>query len=450
MRRIVLYSSNSKFRDRTSNCTVYPKWAAQWDQVAERYPDYEIWLVVQLNGRYFLDIRDGELTERPKKINLRILPMEAKRDEFIEAVAEIGPDLAIAMPGPVSGYDWNGIRDADIAEGLRKRGIETICYSAGTALDCFDKWRTHQVLKANGFRIPDAIYLNHELFTSKKLDAVSTGNVYQEHILWEVWNMEMPVVIKSTTGSSSMGIFVAKSFEEARDYLLSESLKEDVLIEEFLKGEEYGAEVHGDRGGYVVSPPYRIFNTVSGQLNDPLGATTLKYGPVLNEDLHIEELRGELRRMADIMGFSGIMEIDLVLVGGEWYILEINNRWSGLTTLITASQDRLPYDVYVSEAGSDPARRNDVKNLKYALQFKMKNASSDDLERISKESGMKSVIQYDVRLPGKEPFSFNDAVIGGYDSMKELLSGFEALQKKYPKMISGELTEALKEKEGGR
>ncbi len=447
MKRIVLYTSNSKYRDKNSNCTVYPKWAAQWDQTAARHPDYEIWLVAQPNGRYYLDIQNGELTERPKGIHLKILPMEAKRKEFVEAVAELEPDLVIAMPGPVSGYDWNGIRDADIAEGLRKRGIETICYSSETALNCFDKWRTHQVLKANGFRIPDALYLHYELFTSKKLDAVSTGNVYQEHILWELENLKMPVVIKSTTGSSSMGIFVAKDFEEAKNYLLSEALVEDVLIEEFLEGEEYGAEVHGDRNGYVITPPYRIFNTVQGQLNDPLGATTLKYGPILDENLHIEEVRSELKRMADLLGFSGIMEIDLVLVRGTWYILEINNRWSGLTTLITASQERLPYDVYLDEAGGDPDRLNDVRNLKYALQFKMREADPKTLESISGEPGMKSVIQYEVRLPGKEPFSFNDAVMGGYDSMPELLAGFEALQKKFPELISKELVTALKEKE---
>lgn len=447
MRRIVLFSSNSKFRDKTSNCTVYPKWADQWDEMASRHPDDEIWLVVQLNGRYFLDIRDGELVKEPQKIHLKVLPMEAKLKEFIEAVAELKPDIAIAMPGPVSGYDWNGIRDVGIAEGLRKRGIETLCYSADTALNCFDKWRTHQILKANGFRIPDALYLHYELFTSTKLDAVSTGNVYTEHILWEVENMKMPVVIKSTTGSSSMGIYVARDYEDAKNYLLSDKLVEDVVIEEFLDGEEYGAEVHGDRGDYVVSPPYRIFNTVKGELNDPLGATTLKYGPILDEKLHIEEVRSELKRMAELMEFSGIMEIDLVLVKGEWYILEINNRWSGLTTLITGSQGRLPYDVYVDEADSAPAQLNDVSNLKYALQFKMKEATTEILEKVSQEPSMKSVIQYDVRMPGRDPFSFNDAVMGGYDTMKDLIGGFDELQKKYPELISAELVDALREKE---
>jgi len=447
MKRVVFYSSNSKHRDKSSNCTVFPKWSRQWDEMAKRHPDYDITLVLQLNGRYFLDITDGELSDKPENITLKILPMEAKLPEFLQAVEELKPDIAVAMPGPVSGYDWNGLRDAAIAEGLRKKGIDTFCYSTDTAMNCFDKWRTHQILKNGGFRIPDALYLHYELFKTDKLGEACTGNVYQEYILWETENMKMPVVIKSTTGSSSMGIYIAKDYEDAKAYLLSDRLTEDVILEEFLEGEEYGAEVHGDRGNYYVSPPFRIFNTVPGQLNDPLGQTTIKYGPILDPKLHIEEVRSELKRLAELMGFSGIMEVDLVLVQDKWYILEINNRWSGLTTLITASQGRLPYDVYMDEAVGAAVDYNDTKNLSFSCQFKMPDVKEDTLSKIASEPSMKSIIKYDVRLPGREPFTFNDAVTGGYASMEELLAGLSSLQKKYPDEIPEALIKALKEKE---
>ncbi|MCR4610767.1 MAG: ATP-grasp domain-containing protein, partial [Lachnospiraceae bacterium] len=237
MKKVVLYSSNSKNRDKNSNCTVYPKWADQWDEMAARHPELDITLVVQLNGRYFLDIRDGELVKGPENIHLKVLPKEAKIPEFVEAVSELSPDVAIAMPGPVSGYDWNCIRDASIADGLRRKGIETICYSTETALNCFDKWRTQQFLQSNGFRTPDGLYLHHELFESEKGSEASTGNVYREYILYQVENMQMPVVIKSTTGASSMGIHVAKDFEDAKAHLTSDKLDEDVIIQEFLTGE---------------------------------------------------------------------------------------------------------------------------------------------------------------------------------------------------------------------
>lgn len=445
MKRVVLYSSNSKRRDASSNCTVFPRWAEQWDQVAERHPDCELCLVVQLNGRYFLDIHDGELVCRPKRVHLVVLPMEAKQAEFVEAVAALEPDVAVAMPGPVSGYDWNGLRDATIAEALRQRGIETLCYAPKTAMNCFDKWRTHEVLKDAAFRVADAFYVHHELFCTDKLGEACTGNVYQEYVLWEVRNMEMPVVIKSTTGSSSMGIHIARDFEDARAFLLSDELVEDVIVEQFLDGIEYSSEVHGCAGNYIVSYPYLEFSATQSELKDPLGTDMLKIGPIADESLHVEELRSELARMAELMGFCGIMNVDLVLVDGEWYILEINNRWSGITTLVTASQGRLPYDVYVDQAVAPDVDYDDLAHQTLACQFKMLEGNERTLARIAEEPGVTSIIQYEVRMPDREPFVFSDAVIGGYATLDELLTGFGALQRAYPDQIPARLVEALRE-----
>ena len=449
MHRVVFYASNSKRREKGSNCLSFPSWASQWEVVAGRHPDVEIVLVLQLNGRYYLDIKDGELLRKPAHVRLQVLPMEAQLTDFVEAVAALAPDLAVAMPGPVSGYDWNGIRDAAIAEGLRMRGIETLCYSTETAMDCFDKWRTHQVLKQHGFRIPEALYLNYALFSSEKYNDTSTGNVYREYILWEVEKREMPVVIKSTTGSASVGIFIARTKEEARQFLLSDALHEDVLIEEFLNGEEFGAEIHGDAGHYTVSAPFRIFSAQKGAINDPLGASTIKYGPILDEALHVPEIMAELKRMADVMGFSGIVEVDLMLVKGVWYILEVNNRWSGITNLVTASQGRYPYDVYVEEAEdvlTEKAPADERTAPVYACQFQMKEASEEVLAAFAAEEKVNSVLEYAVHLPGEEPFVFLNTVIAGFASLEEMTEGFAELQRKYPEHISSEQVEALREK----
>jgi hypothetical protein len=84
MKKVVMYSSNSKRRSKDSNCMVFPKWSRLWDELAEKYDDVEIYLVVQLNGRYFLDIYEGELVNTPEKIHLVQMDMEDKLDEFVE------------------------------------------------------------------------------------------------------------------------------------------------------------------------------------------------------------------------------------------------------------------------------------------------------------------------------------------------------------------------------
>lgn len=446
MKKIVLYSSNSKRRDSNSQCTVFPKWADQWDEMASRHPDYDITLVVQLNGRYFMDIYDGNVAKMPKNIHVEIMDMEDKLDQFVEKIKEINPEIAISMPGPVSGYDWNGIRDAVIAEELNRSGIKAICYPVKTALDTFDKWRTHCVLKENGFPVADCVYIHHEMFFAGQNDVHSTGNVYQEYALSEVKNMDMPVVIKCTTGSSSMGIYIAKTYEDAREYLLSENNKEDVIVEQFLKGEEFGTEVHGMKGNYSVLPPFRLYSTGTNELNDPLGLTTVKYGPILDEKYHVEEIQETVRRMAELMDFAGSLQVDLMFVNDKWYIIEINSRWSGMTTLMCGAEGRLPYDIYVDQIDSNSKNYSNPKNLKFACQFKMGEASTEVLEEVSKEPGISSVIQYEVIRPERPKFVFSDVVISGFDTLEQLIDGLESIQKKYPEQIAEQIVTSLKER----
>ena len=74
---------------------------------------------------------------------------------------------------------------------------------------------------------------------------------------------------------------------------------------------------------------------------------------------------------------------------------------------------------------------------------------SDIIERLSAEPGIRSIIQYDVRRPGRAPFSFNDVVIGGYSTMGKLIDGFEQLHFRYPEQIPEMSVQAIREKENG-
>jgi hypothetical protein len=77
----------------------------------------------------------------------------------------------------------------------------------------------------------------------------------------------------------------------------------------------------------------------------------------------------------------------------------------------------------------------------------MPQVDLETLEKIAGEQAIKSVIQYEVRMPDRDVFWFNDTVIGGFATMRELLDGFDELQRKYPDQIPAFLTTALREKE---
>lgn len=446
MKKIVMYSSNSKRRSKGSNCVVFPKWSRLWNDLADAHSDVEIYLVVQLNGRYFLDLFNGELCSVPEKIHLVQMDMEDKLDEFVEKITELKPDVAIAMPGPVSGIDWNGLRDAAIAEELEQKGIHTICYPLRTAEICFDKWLTHCFLEENGFNVAKAVYCHHELFTAGKNDTQSTGNVYQEMVLHKVKKLPFPVIIKGTTGSASTGVYVAKDFEDARTYLLSDKNCEDLIIEEMLKGQLCGTEIHGVKGNYNVLPPFMIFTTDNAAVTDPLGLTTLKFGPMRSDKFYAKELVEELTRLAELMELNGNNNLDLMLCGDKWYIIEINARWSGLTTLTSCSEGRRPYEIYLQEYTGPDKDYSDFDKLKIACSFKMSDITGDELEKVAGEEYVNSLIQYEVIRPDMTRFNFTDVIIGGFENYEDMAECLKTLQGKYPGAIAAEIVDAIYKK----
>ena len=50
---------------------------------------------------------------------------------------------------------------------------------------------------------------------------------------------------------------------------------------------------------------------------DPLGAATLKYGPVISDKINTEALRAEMLRLANLFRLTGIVNLDLFYVYGE-------------------------------------------------------------------------------------------------------------------------------------
>ena len=192
-------------------------------------------MVLQLNNRYYLDFKDGEPAGFPRGVRMVVLPNDAAIPDFLRAIEAEKPDVAVAMTHPVSGYDWNGIRDAVIAESLRDDGIETICGDYPASLVCFDKAKTFQVLRDNGFRVSEAVTVEHELFTLEGAETGSTLNAYRESILWKIRKLA-PVIIKAATGSGSVGIRVCRTYEEAEAFLLSGAFDKNAIVERLLEG----------------------------------------------------------------------------------------------------------------------------------------------------------------------------------------------------------------------
>lgn len=128
-------------------------------------------------------------------------------------------------------------------------------------------------------------------------------------------SVNYPVFVKPAKGSASIAIAKADNAETAR-FLFEQ--REGMMIQEFLKGQEIGADVYIDMiSGEIVS----IFT--KKKLVMRAGETDKA---VSFKD---EKLFSFIERFVKEAGYRGQIDIDIFDVDGEYYISEVNPRFGG-------------------------------------------------------------------------------------------------------------------------
>ena len=163
---------------------------------------------------------------------------------------------------------------------------------------CLDKFRMYQMLCR--MQIPTGrCFVDKEAFYR----AVEEGEI------------SYPVFIKPVRGSASININKVNSREET-DLLFT--LDDDLMIQEYMDGQEYGADVYIDMiSGRCTS----IF--VKKKIKMRAGETDKS---VSFKDEKLFEL---IRHFAETCGFCGMIDIDIFEIDGVYYISEVNPRFGG-------------------------------------------------------------------------------------------------------------------------
>ena len=345
--RILFYSTSSNVYDGEAvTTTTLPSFTEQWDFLANEHKEHDFLIATQLPGTFLCDTEGNSISKSDKDSRiLRHLIKSEKEKEIAEELASLEPDLALAVSFYVLPYDWLAIKDAMVADYLRKMGIPTICHTVETATICFDKWRTHEFLEKIGVACAKAVYMHHELWINggNRRDLVS--NVYRDSVFHEVKKLKFPVIIKDTTGLSSFGADVVNNYDEAVGILKSKKTTSDRIIEEMIPGEQFGCEIYGQydeeraNGCYEILPPFK-FSVNQYGITSP--KQSVKAGPVgisgeEEKRYKITELKEMLFKLAREMKLDGIAQVDLVFNGEKWFVIEINPRLSGMSTTYAAS-----------------------------------------------------------------------------------------------------------------
>lgn len=161
-----------------------------------------------------------------------------------------------------------------------------------------DKMQMYRWLEDHGYHCARSWTDTGEFFS-----AVETGSV------------SYPVFVKPYRGSASIDI--SKAFDKETVELLF-AHEEDLMVQEFLNGQEIGADVYIDMiSGEVVS----IFTKkkIKMRAGETDKAVSFK-DPALFELIEKFVLEA---------GYRGQIDIDIFDIGGEYYISEVNPRFGG-------------------------------------------------------------------------------------------------------------------------
>lgn len=163
---------------------------------------------------------------------------------------------------------------------------------------CFNKYKMYQFLINNGFKSPKT-YLDKEQFYKD----VESGII------------NYPVFVKPVKGSASININIVNTKEEI-EFLFSRF--DNLLIQEFMDGIEYGADVYIDM---ISGEPVAIFTKEKIKMR--AGETDKSVS------IRDNRLFNLIKRFVKKAGFKGIIDIDIFKVNSEYYISEVNPRFGG-------------------------------------------------------------------------------------------------------------------------
>ncbi len=183
-------------------------------------------------------------------------------------------------------------------EEFRAVGTTVIGSSYELCEMALDKMQMYRWLSAHGYRCARSWMDKEEFFR-----AVENGEV------------AYPVFVKPYRGSASISI--SKVYDkETIDLLFAHS--SDLMIQEFLNGQEIGADVYIDQiSGEVVS----IFTKkkILMRAGETDKAVSFK----------APELFALIERFVKEAGYRGQIDIDIFDIDGEYYISEVNPRFGG-------------------------------------------------------------------------------------------------------------------------
>ncbi len=438
--KILFYSTNSNIYDEHLRIEFLPSLKKQWQKTCGIFSHDSFLTATQRPGMFLID--ENTAFDNPgedEKISPEKTPSfyEIKSDdekEIADFIASLKPDIVIASSFYVTPFDWLPIKDAIVAEHLRKCGVKTICHPLETCVTCFDKWRTHQSLKKSDLNIAKEVYVHHELFINAGNRREIKSNIYKKSVIQQIEKLHFPVVVKDTVGLSSYGMDVLGTVTEVRDWLKSKKFTSDRIVEEYISGVQAGLEIYAKKNPdgkreVTVLPPF-AFSVNKYGITSP--KQSVKAGPLTNEKYNLDELKKMMVVLSEELDLDGFAQVDLVFDGEKWFVIEINPRLSGMTSTYAASLGMTLSELMVNAVAKDKIPEEKIKN---ALNIKFPLMKKDEREKILSLPFVAFVNQTENTAAKQEREKGYCEVILTGENVAELKENIQKLGSSFPEKI---------------
>lgn len=155
---------------------------------------------------------------------------------------------------------------------------------------------------------------------------------FSTHFLEDRKNLELnfPLLIKPISGGSGRGIEKFEDYETFTAYFKEHGSGRECILQEFIKGADYGCNVLCDKGEILA------YTIQKGNLWDPSKPYSAQIGL---DFLYEEKLFQTVKKLMKSLEWSGIADLDLLYhpETDTFFIIEINPRfWATLTAALMA------------------------------------------------------------------------------------------------------------------
>lgn len=264
--------------------------------------------------------------------------------------------IAVSIPGNYPGFAVadkvvyeNTVDYEKVLEVAKREQIDGIV-TAGTDVAVITIGKVCDELGLPGLSFEAAKISSNKILMKKRYEeyGVRTARFrevsFDENMDERVKGLDFPLIFKAVDTSGSRGIVrvnAREEFEAARDIVKASTRSDHFIIEEFIEGEEFGAQAFVYRGEVRFILPHGDY-VFHGDTGVPVG----HFAPYQLDEAVVADAKLQLERAIAAMGLDNCaINADFILRDGKTYVLELGGR-SGATCLAELVSIYYGYDYY--------------------------------------------------------------------------------------------------------